>query len=115
MRSYSSPVFLFAAVATAMDMADTEVDTATLSEETPSSTLRPRDLVDMERVDTATMDTATDTTDRTDITTNTASMLETDTDMALEMDMEATTVKLVSSMIKAIRSRDRNILTLFDV
>ena len=86
-----------------MDTADTEVDTASLSEETPSSTLRPRELVDMERVDMETTDTATDATDmamdRRDITTNTASMPETDTDTALEMDMAATTVKLAISMV----------------
>ena len=67
-----------------VDTADT-VDTASLSEETPRSTLRLMDLADMDMVDTAvdTVDTAVDTVDMVvDILTDTALMLE--------MDMAAT-------------------------
>ena len=67
-----------------MDTADTEVDTASLSEDTPRSTLKRTDLVDMDMVDTAvdTVDTAVDTVD-------TAVDIPTDTALMLEMDMAA--------------------------
>ena len=72
-------------MATAVATADTE-DMASLLEDTPRSTLRPTDLVDMDTVDTAvdmvdmavdTVDTAVDTVDMAvDIPTDTAPMLD---------------------------------------
>ena len=76
----------------AVDMADTEVDTASLSEETPRSTLRLMDLADMDMVDTAvdTADTAVDTVDTVVDTVDTAVDILTDTALMLAMDMAAT-------------------------
>ena len=61
-----------------MATADTE-DMASLLEDTPRSTLRPTDLVDMDTVDTAVdmVDMAVDTADMVvDIPTDTAPMLD---------------------------------------
>ena len=72
-----------------MDTADTEVDTASLSEDTPRSTLKRTDLVDMDMVDTAvdTVDTAVDKAD-------TAVDIPTDTALMLEMDMAAMDINI---------------------
>ena len=81
-----------------MDTADTEVDTASLSEDTPRSTLKRTDLVDMDMVDTAvdtvdtavdTVDTAVDTVDTAVDKADTAVDIPTDTALMLEMDMAA--------------------------
>ena len=69
---------MFTAAAMAVDTAGTE-DMAALQEDTPRSTLRPTDLVDMDMVDTAVdmVDTAVDTVDTVvDIPTDTAPMLD---------------------------------------
>ena len=78
-------LFFPAAAAMAVEMADTAVGTASLSEDTPRSTLRPTDLVDMDMVDMVvdTVDTAVVTVDTevdmavmaVDIPTDTALML----------------------------------------
>ena len=87
------------AVATAVDTADTEVDTASLSVETQRSTLRLTDLADMDMVDMAadTVNTAVDTVDMAVDTVDTAVDILMDTALTSDTDTVATDTKYLLS------------------
>ena len=84
------------AAVTAVDTADT-VDTASLSEETPRSTLRLTDLADMDMADTDMADTAVDTVDTAVDTVDMVVDILTDTALTSDTDMAATDTNYLRS------------------